>query len=299
MRTNHFIFALVTVLVIGGLSGGLVGGLTSGGGGGDDASLTGGQESIVPTPGNTGPGGGLDLQGIRERIQSGDLSPEEAGQLREQIQEQLQGQPRPGAQPGGVQATRFGTIEGIAGNVVSLSTSQGTLEVTINDDATIQRFASGELQDLSAGQQVTVVGQRTDGGVVARSIIVGTGGVGPLPTRPGFAGGQGGQQPGGFGGGQGGFGGGGAALSGTVESIGDGQITVNTEQGPLTATVNESTVIQVLAAASLADLSEGQRITVVGTPGEDGAVSADSIVIPLDVPRFPTGGFGGAGFGGS
>ena len=47
------------------------------------------------------------------------------------------------------------------------------LQVTISDETAIQRFAEGTLDDLVAGQRVTVTGATTDDGTVeARSILV-------------------------------------------------------------------------------------------------------------------------------
>ena len=93
-----------------------------------------------------------------------------------------------------------------------------------------------------------------------------------------------------------GFGGGGAGfegrggLSGTVEGIEGGTVTVQTSQGPLLAAVGEDTVIQMFAQGTLGDLQAGATVTVIGPTGEDGTVDAQSIII---APEGGAGLFGG------
>ena len=87
-------------------------------------------------------------------------------------------------------------------------------------------------------------------------------------------------------------------LIGTVESIGDGKITISTVQGPsVEANIVPETAIlrpEVLTL-TLDDLSEGLQVQVSGAPNEAGVVEAMSIFV---VPEGD-GGFGGlGGFGG-
>ena len=103
--------------------------------------------------------------------------------------------------------------------------------------------------------------------------------------------GQSAQDGGAFGGG--GFAGGGG-LIGTLESVDDGTISLNTPQGTLKATLGSETVIQQTAQIGVQDLVEGMRLTVVGERAEDGTVEATTIIV---VPEGSEG-FGGAGFGG-
>ena len=99
--------------------------------------------------------------------------------------------------------------------------------------------------------------------------------------------------------GRGGFGGpGGGVLSGTVESVEDGKIIINTPQGPLEASIGPETVIQRTEVSILTadELSEGVQVQVVGQPGETGVIDAASIfVVPEGAGGF--GGFGGRGPG--
>ncbi len=136
--------------------------------------------------------------------------------------------------------------------------------------------------------------------------------VAPLQTQsqsgqqlPGqFAPGTGDQGQFGQGSGTTGFGSGGFAgcggLVGIIEKIEGNTITINTSQGPLNATMSDDTVIQEMVSLTSEDLQNGLRVTVIGQRGEDGTVSARSIVItPEGVESFLGGGFSGGGFGGS
>ena len=106
-------------------------------------------------------------------------------------------------------------------------------------------------------------------------------------------------QGGGFGGPGGRLGAGlagGGVLSGTVESVEDGKITINTPQGPLEASIGPETVIQRTEVSTLTadELSEGVQVQVVGQPSGMGVIDAASIfVVPEGAGGF--GGFGGRG----
>ena len=104
---------------------------------------------------------------------------------------------------------------------------------------------------------------------------------------------------GGFGGGRprGGFGGGGGqgGLTGTIESIDGTTVTLNTSEGTLRVAITDETTIQKTVQVTAGDLVEGERLTVVGTPGEDGIVEATFMIV---VPEGQAGGFGGSGGGG-
>ena len=107
-------------------------------------------------------------------------------------------------------------------------------------------------------------------------------------------------QGGGFGGPGGRLGAGlaGGVLSGTVESVEDGKIIINTPQGPLEAFIGPETVIQRTEVSTLTadELGEGVQVQVVGQPSETGVIDAASIfVVPEGAGGF--GGFGGRGLG--
>ena len=97
-------------------------------------------------------------------------------------------------------------------------------------------------------------------------------------------------QPGfsGFGRGLGPFGGGGATF-GTIDSIGEGVVVINTPQGPVEAAISSETVIQVFSAGVLDDLEEGMSVTVMGQEdAETGKLEAVTlIVLPGEMGAMP------------
>ena len=111
-----------------------------------------------------------------------------------------------------------------------------------------------------------------------------------------FGQGGAGQAPGGLGFGDG------SGVTGIIEKIEDGTVTITTQQGPLQATVGPDTRIQITALAEVGDLTEGMRLTVTGERAEDGTLAASTVfVVPEGAQGFGgglRGGFGGGGFGG-
>ena len=105
-----------------------------------------------------------------------------------------------GANGAGPQLTQglTGTVESLEGDVVSITTAQGTVQARIGDDTTIQRLVTVDAAGLESGLQVTVAGQRApDGALEADTIFVipedGFGslfGGGGLAGQPGFGAGR-------------------------------------------------------------------------------------------------------------
>ena len=116
------------------------------------------------------------LDGLRQRIQSGDATPEELAQLRQQLQGRGQfggggfGGGRLGG--GGLGPGLTGTIDAVDGNVITVDTPQGPLQATVIDETAIQLFSEGSLADLLEGSRVTVIGQREDGAVAASAVLL-------------------------------------------------------------------------------------------------------------------------------
>ena len=113
------------------------------------------------------------------------------------------------------------------------------------------------------------------------------------------AGGDGSALPG-FGRGLGLFGG--DATFGTIESISDGVVVINTPQGPVEAAIGADTAIQVFTNGELADLTEGMSVTVMGQrDDESGKLDAVTIIAaPEGAGAFPgLGGFQNRGQGGA
>lgn len=146
-------------------------------------------EAPAPSGGFQQSDGGADaasLDLLRQRIRSGDATPEELAELRQQLQGEGQfggggfGGGRLGG--GGLGTGLTGTIEAVDGNVITVDTPQGPLQATVTDETAIQLFSEGSLADLLEGLRVTVIGQRQDGAVEASSILL-------LPEGEGFFGG--------------------------------------------------------------------------------------------------------------
>ena len=83
----------------------------------------------------------------------------------------------------------MGTLSKIDGNVLTLTTSQGTATVTVGSDTTIQETVTGTISDLQEGQSVSVTGSRdANGNITATSIRIQPAGHNAQPGAP--AGGQ-------------------------------------------------------------------------------------------------------------
>ena len=201
MSTKSFVWILIAVVVFGaGLGGSFIAGVAVGGSDDSDDVAPLSLPAAVASAAEQPQSGALDvgdLASLRDRIQSGDFSPEDLGQLREQF-----GGGQGGAGGFGGFTGRgdglSGPIERIDGNTITINTSQGSLQATISDATTITGFATFTPEDLSTGVTVTVIGQRgEDGAVEATSIIITPEGGAPFGGGGGFFRGGGGQ----FGGG--------------------------------------------------------------------------------------------------
>ena len=222
--------------------------------------------------------------------------------------------PIPGAdttQPSG----RFGqgggqgtNVEPITGTVASLTstkivvTSNGAdIDIEVPADVRVQlrTVIASATGDLLPGTEITALLQRTaDGAITATNIIVGGGG-------------------GGFGGGIGGRGSGGGttggttpetsgfnAVQGTVVSLQNNELVMDTADGPVSVTVTDSTPVQLnLTFAQAANnLPVGSNVTIIGQRSDDGtftpmSISNTALVLgPDGTPVQGQGGFGGGGF---
>lgn len=152
---------------------------------------------------------GTPLQQIQSLIQSGAFTQEDFAQLRQLWTTQMRGSG--GALSSGSAGSGSsnsnpgnnmrGTISKLEGNIITLNTTQGDLQVHVSGDTTIRATALVEISELSNGMTLTVTGERGEDGTFKASSIF------SLPEgMQGFGGGS----RGGFGGGgRGGFGGGG------------------------------------------------------------------------------------------
>ena len=99
----------------------------------------------------------------------------------------------------------------------------------------------------------------------ARGGAGGTGGTG----RGGF---------GGFGGGTGGLGSGGSSISGSITVVSGNTLYVTASNGTVyTVTTSGSTTVKVSSTSSLSQLKPGQTVTISGTQGSGGTVTATTI----------------------
>jgi len=195
MTVKTLISLMVFALILGGSIGGaFIGGIALGKGqesGGPEISLP---SQSLPTIERaqegqiTGPTQ-EQIEDIRERFQSGELTREEVAQLRQQFlnrQGMGGGDGEQGARArGGIGGGRIlGTIESIDGNTVTINTPQGPLEATIGSDSVIQRFSEGSMSDLEEGLRITITGQRTENGVLeVTSILIAPEGAGGFLNR--------------------------------------------------------------------------------------------------------------------
>ena len=194
MTNKAFIVTLVMVMFWGGgIGGAFAAGLNVGQTRGENAmhleeQL---QSSLVP-PTQNGDNQGL----VRDRLD--DLSPEQRRRLdnlspeqrRQLMQRFAEGggsgegrtrtqQAQESALPGGVRLT--GTLERIEGNIVTLRTAQGSLDVNLNDETNIFVSTKSNYSALRwfIGDRAIIAGQRADdGGVIVQSVTVPPEGVG-------------------------------------------------------------------------------------------------------------------------
>jgi polyisoprenoid-binding protein YceI len=177
---------------------------------------------------------------------------------------------------------RVGVVESVDRNRVAVATLDGTISVTLSDESTIQEFAAGSLENLLIGQRVTVMGQSTEAGLAARSVIVTLENTSLFLDQGDFQVGRSMR-----------------AIVGTIETISESSITVATKLGPRTATISAGeTAFQLPTAASMDGLSLGQLVTVIGSEGADGSIVAQSVLITPDLGDLMAAGRRGGGRGG-
>ena len=235
-----------------------------------------------------------ELQQLRQRLQSGELSAEERQEAIQRIQAQFGGGRGGGGFGGGGGTQAIGSIESISGSTLSITTELATISANVGENANIRITSVLEPTALTEGAQVVVISERVEGSTLARVITVVPEGQG------GFGRGRGG------GGGQAGAPGGGPqALFGTIESIADSGFTLETQQGPLPIAMNDETVIIQTVQGTVVDLEAGMQVRVFGAADDDGTIEARTVAVTPegleDIPGLGGGGrgaFGGRGGGG-
>ncbi len=217
-----------------------------------------------------------EMRQLRQRLQSGELSEEEAQQAIQRIRAQLgggQGGPPFGGDAGSV---AVGSIESVVEDEIVVKTDIASIKATIREDTNIRITSLIEPDALADGAQVMVVSERVEGRVLARAITI-------IPDIPegqdGFRGGPGGQGrgQGGLGGGQGEVGVG--SLFGSVQDANDAGFLLETQQGPLPIAIDDDSVIVQTRQGTMADLEVGMAARVVGPADESGVIDARSVVV--------------------
>ena len=231
-----------------------------------------------------------ELEQLRQKLQSGELSAEERQEAIQRLRAQFGGgQGGQGGFGGGGGTQAVGSIEGISGNTITVATELASVTASVGENTNISITSILEPASLTDGAQVMVVSERVEGSTLARAITI-------IPE------GQGGFGRGGQGGQAGAADGGARALFGTIESIAESGFTLETQQGPLPIAMNDETVIIQTVQGAVADLEAGMQVRVTGAADEDGTITARNVIVTPEglegIPGFGGGGFTGRGRGG-
>ena len=210
-----------------------------------------------------------ELQQLRQRLQSGELSEEDAQQAVQRLRQQF------GDGPGGAGGTQVaGSIESVEESTFTVATELASVSVSVDADTIIRVTSILEPAALTDDAQVMVVSERLEGSTLARAITI-------IPEdQARFRGGQGG-----FGGAQGGLrgnqggAGGPAGIFGAVTSVTDSGFTLETQQGPLPIVMNEESIILETRQGAFVDLEVGMQVRVTGPADENGSIDARSVTV--------------------
>lgn len=197
----------------------------------------------------------------------------------------------PGGGPGGGTA---GTINSINGDTLILTTPNGSMvKVVASSSTTITTASPGSVSDIHPGDHVVVMGTTsgsstaltpariTDSGSVTAATGAGPLGAGGPPPGAGSPAGT-------TGGGSFGF------AEGTVSTVNGSTLAITESSGAtVSVTTSSATSVTTVSPASLAALSTGQDVRVVGTTAGDGTVAATAIMEGQDAG--PRSGFGPPG----
>ena len=241
-----------------------------------------------------------EIQELRQRLQSGQLTEEEARQAFQRLRSQFGDGPD---RPGGSQVA--GSIESIGDSSLTVATDLASVSVNVGADTIIRITSVLEPTALTDDAQVMVVSERQDGQDARQGHNHHPRGSDRLPgrrtgkawrrsgstrRRPGRIGANQAAPGGGQGGGfrEGGpFGRGG--LFGTVTGVSDTGFTLETQQGPLPITIDDDSVILETREGAFTDLEVGMQVRVAGPAAENGAIEARSIIVtPILEDTRPT-----------
>ena len=184
MNNKLFIGLLIGILVVGASVGGaFAGGVAYGRGQEDTTPVV--AASALPSPSGSqvgvAPPGGADITNLRQRFQSGDITPDELQQLRNRFQ----GEDGGGRQAGfggfggrgggsrlGGGGGFTGTIESVVDGVVTVNTQQGPLQATLVADTIIRSIVEVSVEDLVLDTSVTITVHTTEDGLIEASSVL-------------------------------------------------------------------------------------------------------------------------------
>ncbi|HAL47174.1 MAG: hypothetical protein FI707_08390 [SAR202 cluster bacterium] len=206
MNNKLFVVLIVGMLVVGlGMGGAFAGGVAYERGGEETPLVVAAPE--LPSPSGTSydalPVDADQAAALRDQLQSGNLSPEQLQEIRQQFQGRGGASGPGGGGFGGAggfaggyvgSGNLIGTVDAVADNVITLNTAQGPLQVTLGPDTVIRDFVQVNPEDLVIDASVTVTGERSeDGGFDAVSIFITPEdlGLGGFSGFGGFRGGRG------------------------------------------------------------------------------------------------------------
>lgn len=153
-----------------------------------------------------------------------------------------------------------GTLERVSGTDVVVKTASGQL-VTVTTTPATRLSASGALRGtITDGAAVSVAGPSAHGTIAADLVIAGAD---PSLTVPGVV-----------------------NVRGTVADAGAAGFTVVTSAGTRVPVTTSGTTAVTVFNASLSQLQDGAKTTVLGSPGPHGTLSALAVVQP---PTWPAG----------
>ncbi|MDP7225882.1 MAG: hypothetical protein QF909_11900 [SAR202 cluster bacterium] len=195
MNNKLFVVLIVGMLVVGlGMGGAFAGGVAYERGG-EGAPVAAAAPDLPSPSGTFAEGLQVDpdqASALREQLQSGNLSPEQLQEIRQQFQGAGGARGEPGGAFGGARFggggfggggdstpgafggnNLIGTVEGVEGNVVTVNTAQGPLQVTLGPDTVIRNLVEVSAEELAVESSITVTGERSeDGGFDAVSIFI-------------------------------------------------------------------------------------------------------------------------------
>ena len=113
-----------------------------------------------------------EFQQLRQRLQSGELSEEEAQEAIQRLRAQFgggQGRPPFGAEDGNV---AIGSIESVSEDAITLKTDLASLTANVGEDTDIRITSVLDPSALTVGVQVMVVAERVEGAALARLVTI-------------------------------------------------------------------------------------------------------------------------------